>query len=260
MGYELQDYKKISMPLQQLYCMGLYLGDKKSEILIISNLLYAIQREGMELIIVKKGSDSIFESKGIQEDLSKFSSVIMLQNVMEDCIQLWDIIADETKKRNQYRDEFARKEGISQNDIGLMKACASYIRRKTKGLFIIFEDFEEFSDVLDEKYNQGFCNIFMKGKGYNYYFIGCHYPKNSMYDSLNNMQKIFLQDEFVILQGGQFNRQSLVNLPREYSDIKKVTPNHNSCIMQYQGEVYPIWMPMKQKSLESQNSDDAPII
>lgn len=260
LGYELQNYKKISMPLEQLYCMGLYLGDKKSKVLILSNFLYAIQRESMKLIVVKKSNDSIFDSKEINQNLSRFTSVTMLKNIMDDCVQLWKIIADETKKRNVYRDEFANENGISQNDIGLMKACASYIRKRTKGLFIIFEDFEEFSIALDEKYNKGFCDIFMKGKGYNYYFIGCHYPKNSIYDSMNNMQKVFLQDEFVILQGGQFNRQSIVTLPQEYTNIKKVTQNPNSCIMQYQGEIYPLWMPMKQPSLDDKHLDDAPII
>lgn len=260
LGYELQDYKKISMPLEQLYCMGLYLGDKKSKMLIINNILYAIQRESMELIVVKKNSDSIFESKEMAQSLSCFTTVTILKNVMDDCVRLWEIIADETKKRNVYRNEFANENDMSQNDIGLMKACASYIRKRTKGLFVVFEDFEEFSVVLDQKYNKGFCDIFMKGKGYNYYFIGCHYPKNSIYDSMNNMQKIFLQDEFVILQGGQFNRQSIVSLPQEYVNVKKVTPNPNSCVMQYQGEIYPLWMPMKQPSLDDKYLDDAPII
>lgn len=260
LGYELQNYKKISMPLEQLYCMGLYLGDKKSMVLIISNFLYAIQRESMNLIVVKKNGDSIFDSKEIVQILSRFTSVTMLKNVMDDCVQMWEIIADETKKRIVYRDEFANENGMSQNDIGLMKACASYIRKKTKGLCIIFEDFEEFATALDEKYKKGFCNIFMKGKGYNYYFIGCHYPKNSIYGSINDMQKIFLQDEFVLLQGGQFNRQSIVPLPQKYANIKKTAHNPNSCVMQYQGEIYPIWMPMKQPNLVDKHSDDAPII
>lgn len=260
LGYELQDYKKISMPLEQLYCMGVYLGNKNSVAYIISNFLYAIYREGMELILVKKSSNSIFDSKELKQSLSRFIFITILKNTLDDGMKLWDIIANETKNRSVYRDEFADENGISLDDIGLMKVCASYIRKKTSGLFVIFEDFEEFSDILDEKYKKGFCNIFMKGKGYNYYFIGCHYPKESMYGTLNDMQKIFLQDEFVILQGGQFNRQSIVELPQQYINIKKATPNPNSCIMQYHGEVYPIWMPMKQFNSDDAELDLAPII
>lgn len=259
-GYELQDYKKISMPLEQLYCMGLYLGDKNSIVQIISNFLYAIYREDMELVLVKTSGSSIFDSKEMGQILSRFTFITILQNALDDAMKLWDIIADETKKRSVYRDQFANENDISLDDIGLMKVCASYIRKRTKGLFVIFEDFEEFSDILDEKYKKGFCNIFMKGKGYNYYFIGCHYPKKSMYGTLNDMQKIFLQDEFVILQGGQFNRQSIVELPQQYINIKKATPNPNSCIMQYHGEIYPFWMPMKQLGVDDEQLDLAPII
>jgi len=260
LGYELQDYKKISMPLEQLYCMGLYLGDKTSFVQIISNFLYAIYREGMELILVRKSGNSIFDSKEMEQILSRFTAVTKLQNTLNDGMKLWDIIADETKKRCAYRNEFANENGISSDDIGLMKVCASYIRKKSKGLFVIFEDFEEFSDILDKKYEKGFRNIFMKGKGYNYYFIGCHYPKGSMGEALNDMQKVFLQDEFVILQGGQFNRQSIVKLPQQYMNIKKATPNPNSCIMQYHGEIYPLWMPMKQLDIDDEKLDLAPII
>ena len=81
-----------------------------------------------------------------------------------------------------------------------------------------------------------------------------------MYKALNEMQKTFLQDEFVILQGGQFNRQSIVELPQQYANIKKATPNPNSCIMQYHGEFYPLWMPMKQLNVDDGQLDLAPII
>ena len=259
-GYELQDYKKISMPLEQLYCMGLYLGDKNSIVQIIGNLLYAIYREGMELVLVKKSSNSMFDTEEMGQDMLKFRFAAKLRNTLDDAMRLWDIIAGETKKRGVYRDEYANQNGISPGDMSLMKRCASYIRKRTNGLAIILEDFEEFSDVLDEKYEKGFCNIFLNGKGYNYYFVGCFYPQKSMYKALNEMQKTFLQDEFVILQGGQFNRQSIVELPQQYANIKKATPNPNSCIMQYHGEFYPLWMPMKQLNVDDGQLDLAPII
>lgn len=257
LGYELKEYKKLSMPLEQLYCMGLYLGDKKSSTFPVRNILYAVQKEEMELVVIKKNDGSMFEFKEIEQRLSAFSSVLMFQNTKEDGMRLWDLIAEKTKKRNVHRNEFAKEHGISLNDPGLMKACAAYIRSLEKGIFIIFEDFDEFVHLLDEKYKAGFYNIFKKGKGYHYYFMGCFYPANSMFGSVDEMQKSFLQDGFMVLQGGTFNRQSLVELPQKYMDIKGVTQNPNSCIMQYQGAVYPFWMPMEPLEQDSMASYDA---
>ncbi len=260
LGYEMRSFRKISMPLKQLYCMSIYLGNRKSVLQIISNFLFAVQRENMNLIVVKKKEGSVFDSNELRQRLTGFAVVTILENISRDCVQLWNILAKETGKRKKYRDEFADQNGISQTTPDIMTQCSSYIRTKTKGLFVFFEDFAEFSDVADETYSQGFCEIFSKGKGYNYYFLGCYYPAENGYERKNNMQKAFLQDGFILLFGGQFQNQSLISLPMEYRNVTKISKNYNSCLMQYQNELYPLWVPMEQKNENNRDPDDAPII
>ncbi len=52
----------------------------------------------------------------------------------------------------------------------------------------------------------------------------------------------------------------IVVVTLQYINIKKATPNPNSCIMQYHGEIYPFWMPMKQLGVDDEQLDLAPII
>ena len=260
LGYSVTDIKKISMPLKQLYCMSLYFGNKNSIPAIMQNYLYAALRDEMHLFIVKRCQNSVFDARVLQELLQSYSHISFFQSTEEDGTRLWKEMYELICQRKEIRNEYCDAQGISRTSSESMRLCFSYMQSRTYPLLVIFESFLDFCKNVNKEAESVMEKIFQDGRGYNYYFAGCYYPDDASSISINPMHSAFNSEGFALLYGGQFHRQGLLSLPMEYRNITKPLKTNQSCVMQYHGELYPLWMPCENEDVSGVDPDEADII
>ncbi|MFQ7789173.1 MAG: hypothetical protein ACLRIP_14640 [Blautia massiliensis (ex Durand et al. 2017)] len=54
-----------------------------------------------------------------------------------------------------------------------MKKCFHYMTERTCLVMTVFESFRDFCTVIAQDAKDVLENIFINGRGYNYYFMGC---------------------------------------------------------------------------------------
>lgn len=259
LGYSVQDIKKISMPLKQLYCMSVYLGNIKDAPTVLKNYILAALRDHMQLFIVKRMSNSVFEKSSLQQMTEKKEEITFFECTQEDgnrlCMKIYELICARKLIRNEYCDA----NHISKTGSETMKMCFNYMKSKTWPVLVIFESFRDFCSCVPQKAQEMMQKILEDGRGYHYYFLGCYYPDDAGALAVNTLHNAFNKDKFTLLYGGQFHRQGLVSLPMEYRNVTRILKKRGSCLLNYHEEVYPLWMPGMAKELY-EDPDDADII
>lgn len=262
LGYSVNDVKKISIPLKQLFCASIYLGNPSNTANIISNYLYAAINNKMELIIVKQNDNSIFEEERIKKMLSLYSSIRWYDSSLESLNRLKYIIYDMICNRKMLRNEYCEEKGLSPTGSETMKYCFEHIYSNSIPILILFENFAEccLLAAQDRQVIEFYEKVFKDGKGYNFYFIGFNYPDDSVNVKNNPAFVSFNKNALLLLYGGQYHKQSLCNLPLEYRNIIQPLKKAGACVMQYHSQLYQIWMPCYEAQQVQIDPDDEDII
>lgn len=256
LGYDLQNVKRVSIPFAQLFTAAVYFGQERAAATILNNLAMAARKNGMELLLVKRDGKSILDNCDWCEGLKVF------KNTQQSSVELCYRLIDEIKQRKVFRNEYCARNGIAPEQAKLpdsVKKASGYIRRHTRPLMIVFEDFLEFSQNLEESCFKIYQDIFQNGRGYNVYFFGCFYP-NSTAAANDLLTKEFIDTALVLLFGGQLQKQSLVTLPMELRKGGIPEMTYNQFIMRYNDGFYPMVMPCIPPREEDIDPDDRPII
>ena len=261
LGYSVEEIKKISMPLRQLYCMSVYFGNPDGRTSILKNIVTAAVRESMHLLVVCSSNSSSFETEDIQTMMKREGVVVNLLSTSEedsDCFT--DIMIKEITMRKQFRNEYCEVNHIPVSSSDAMKKSRDYIREKTYPLLIIIENYADFCKTASERCQQCMQQMMANGRGYNFYIIAGYNPDEDRSLSVNSMYTGFNPDHFVLLFGGQFQKQYLIDLPMAYRRIEKPSQQYNSFLMQYRGNLYPLVMPCGDLKKKSENPDDEDIM
>lgn len=260
LGYSVSEAKKISIPLKQLQCMTLFFGNPNGVLPVMTNYISAAVREHMHFLIVK-GHNSVFDTEAVKTFLKDSSSdVKTLTCTPEDSDRFVEFMIKEINYRKEYRNQFCEANGLSTEGKDTMKLCSSYIRENTYPLIVFFEDFSCFCKNASETCHQVMQQIMNNGIGYNYYFIACYYPDSDSELDDDSIHNSFNPDRFILLYGGQFDKQDLVSLPYSYREINKPSRQYNNCLMQYHGGIYPLMTPCGDLNKRTGDPDDEEII
>ena len=261
LGYSMTDIQKISIPLKQLYCMAVYMGNSQDIPVLMKNYLSAAVRESMQLFIVKRKENSIFDKDLLKKWTDEQQeSITFFESTAEGAEQLIWKIYELIGERKLVRNEFCEKNNLSAQSSDIMKKCFHYMTERTCPVMTVFESFRDFCTVIAQDAKDVLENIFINGRGYNYYFMGCYYPDDGAALRSDKLHTAFTRDGFTLLYGGQFHRQGLVSLSMEYRNITKTSSRPGSCIMQYHGEVYPLFTPCGTTDKKCEDPDDEEII
>lgn len=262
LGYSMDDIKKISIPLKQLFCMSIYLGNPNAVRPVLKNFIEAFIKEKMHFIIIKKNQTSIFDTEEFVQLLKPFiDQMTYFRSSIEDSDAFCKLMIQEINQRKKYRNQYCDENNLSYTGADTMQKCFYYVYENTYPLLIFFEDFEEFSENVSEMCSDAIKQIMKGGRGYNFYFAGCFEPKDMSQFSSNEIKKAYNPDEFVLLFGGQFNKQNIISLPMEFRSYNKMMKNYNSFMMKYHGELYPLFMPCGDISRKMDiDNDDMDII
>lgn len=261
-GYAIQDMRKVAIPLQQLYCMSLYFGNPTGIRPVLQNLIYSFQRNAMDLIVLRRQADTIFD--GEFERMVRLSSsgrFTLLDTAADTLPRLDDMMIEEITARNIYRDMYCEQNGIPGTDKARAKKAGKFIRSHTRPLMVLFESFGDLCRLeKDEGLIAEFSAFFSRLRGYNIYFCGCFYPDEEGNLSSNPLMKSFNRDELLLLFGGRYDKQCMISLPMDLRQFEQINPKYNRFVLRYQGKYHTMMMPCGKLELEPEDPDEAPII
>lgn len=266
LGYSLRDMKPVAVPLQQLHSMSLYFGNTDGIRPVFKNIIYAAEFNKMNLLVVKKAYESIFETDEISDYLEKnFSGNINYYDSTQDGLELLkDKIMQEIAERNVYRDKFCEENGIPNTLKDRVRKAEKYIRANTTPLLIVFEGMGDICrlertekiQVLEAVFQQ----FFDRTKGYNMYFLAGFYPEDRDVNT-SLFKKSYNKQEFSLAFGGRYDKQCVIDqLPIDFRTMDKSNPKYDRFILKYRDEIYTMRMPCGELTVAEIDPDDAPII
>ena len=257
LGYSKQSHKAIALPLRQLTMLSIYQGNDEGIIPILKNFLLAIKKEHMNLWFVRKSIDSKWENcliditQGFGEDSSIIESK---QPILE---QLWHDLAEEISIRIDLRKKYCEEQKIGSDVEEIIERSWNYMLRETQPLILVIENYADFCLVLDEVSVMVFDKLFHLIKGLNVYIIGFFASDDSKEVRSNYLYSGFNTEETIMLFGGAFEKQSLIELPEEAKQAQKKIP-FNLCIMKYRKSFHILSMPcgeIKQSNVDTDSQD-----
>ncbi len=254
-GYSKATMLPVAIPLQQLDCVSLYFGNPKCISPVFSNLLTAAEINRMDVIVMRRSGDSVFDKTTKGNVLSGFTgNCRVLDCTFENAQELQKQLLQECSERNVYRDEYCRNNGMQPQ----AKRAAKYIRAHSKPILVVFENFNDFCSLeMDEAAVETFKVQFQKTFGYNIYFVAAFYaaetPKNSA------LLKSFNSREFALLYGGRYDKCTCVPISYELQKVTVVDKDIHNCVMKYNEAFSVLSMPCVEVE-EEEDSDEAPII
>ncbi|MCQ2520919.1 MAG: type VII secretion protein EssC [Lachnospiraceae bacterium] len=263
LGYQLKDMKKVAMPLQQLTCMAMYFGNPLGIRPVFENMMYMAEQNNMEVIVLKKNSDSVFASYGDKKAIH-VNNASIYDTSQETIEMLHERIIKEITDRNVFRDEFCQNNGIPATDKNRVQKAYKYIKERTKPLLVVFESLGDVCRIEDTEDKQilmgNYENVFFKRlKGYNIYFMAGFYPED--YELRNqSLVDSYCSNQFGLLFGGCYDKQIIMTARTELYSRAKVEMKYNRFIMNYRDSLYSLRMPCGELLTDNGDPDENPII
>ena len=262
LGFTMDHMQPTAIPLQQLYTMGLFLGNPIGIKPVFSNLITCFLREDADVIIVRRKSDTVFNTK-LSEQLTQLfrNRCRVLDTTGEDLNTLDSMIIENISAgKKQLRDEYCEMNSIPPTDRGRTKKASKYIRERSKPLFVLLESFSDLMNAeIDDALKAEFSALFSQIKGYNVYFIGCFYPEDEN-NSINPMLRSFMKEDLALLFGGCFHKEWITAIPSEFKKMEKVNPKYNRFVMKYHNDCYKMIMPCGELVSGTSDPDDEEIV
>lgn len=254
LGYALADTRMVALPLRQTYCITIYFGNSRALMPIMSNFQHSANRDNMETIIVRKRENSCFLQAEPEAGSKSF-----VDCTREGTEQVLGRLIYEIQRRKPYRNDYCRSNGISESDTDALYLASDYIRKNTRGLLVIFESLLDFCEAIPAEKVPFYHEIFAKGKGMNFYFLGCTYPNEAERIQSSSVFKEFNKEKLILLFGGQYDKQRLISLPMEYRSLSAQSEKYNRYLFHYQGKLHAMFMPCGELTAVI-DEDDAPIL
>lgn len=240
LGYAKDSGKPIALPLKQFSTLALYFGNENGTKSILNNLLYAFQRENIELWIIKRKEKSLFDAENTDG-----ISVKNLKNA-----DFLDCNADNLNL-------------LQQALVGVIKSRKPEVRIETQNsgdeenvtigkIMLLIESIEDFVSELNPLGLLSYQTLFDKTAQNDIYVVGCFEPQDADQAAKNGLVSVF-EDNEIILFGGQYDKQTLYN----FGSISGVSDlqQFNVALMQYRKQIHPILMPCGKISKIKEDED-----
>lgn len=282
LGYCIEDHKKVAIPLQQLNHMSVYIGNNDQAELILQNILTGSIKNKMSIVFFKRQNGSNLPK--LQKEFEKNAdlSIETFECNLESVKKLIDHLNALVVERTAIRKEYCEKEAIGDwKEKESIKKWRKDMRVRTEPVMIVIESMVDFQICLDAE-TCGILKTYMDlGIGYNIYYCALYYASDAdvmerARDQIDNMYtdkeeidtrkrelrqvadtitNSFNPDKFVLLFGGQFDKQRIIRLPFKYSGMTSVLSrnDYDKFVMHYNEKLVEMRMPCG--DLESANRD-----
>lgn len=240
LGYSQQTRKAIALPLRQLSVLSVYQGNPNGFVPILSNFLLSVKNERMTLWFVKNNKKSQLQNCGIvfeQED-----AIRIISSEQKELEVLWHDLADEISERMDLRKKYCDERGIESERTVIVEKSWKYLHEKTEPIMLIIENLANFSQALDTVSMLVYDKLFHAIDGLNIYIIGFFAADDVEKIKSNYVYAGFCSAGTIMLFGGEFDKQSLIELPAEAIQTGKQLP-FNVCLMKYRDKYHVVLMP-----------------
>lgn len=241
LGFEKQSGKLVSIPLKQLSVLSLYWGNPSGVVPVISNLLYAAQKEKMEIWIIKRCTQSVFDNTGADGiNPQSIKNSDYLSCTAENLKMLRKALMNTMAEHRRFLEQYCSSQNLNFNDKDSFAKAFHALYENTTPIFLFIESVADFCLALDIVELQNFEALFNKAEQRNVYVIGCFDPDIPRTESSNILFSIFSKNN-ALLFGGQFDKQTICNLPDTLTTPQMIP--YNIALMQYRNAMYPLLMP-----------------
>ena len=240
LGYSKTNKKPVALPLKQLSVLSLYLGDAKGRIPILRNFLHAAEREQMELWIIKRSENSLFDIQTEEGGVFGQLSNVDYLACSEDNLRLLQqaLVATATQRQEIFRQHCAQRE-TKDSEQAAPDYFSVWASENVHPILLLIENVEEFSNCLSPIATMSYCNLFKNLQKFNIFVIGCFEPQKPQEINKGSLFTHFAQND-MLLFGGNFDQQALYPIPNGAA-IEKVP--HNAALMIYHNEAHALTMP-----------------
>ena len=252
LGYALQNMRQVALPLRQFSMLSVYFGNPQGISAVWGNFLYAARHNQMKVIFIKRNEGSCYET------LLPEAPFQVVDCYAAQLHQLLVELASELQIRRVLLENYCKDNqlNVRREDIYVETFC--YMAEKSVPILIMIENFSEFCASIDPVDSEAFSMLFNYARKLNIYIISGHYPNDPPISSSAEVVEVFNPDRLFMLFGGQFHRQPLDKLPREYAQLENPSA-YNKCLMRYRDQYYPVLMPCGDISAATACKDDESI-
>lgn len=241
LGYSRQTGKPIALPLKQYSLLSLYFGNPVGTVPIIKNILYAAQRENMELWIIKRKKNSIFDNRdgdGICVETLKNADCLPFST--ENVNLLQNALLGVMSQRKEFLQNYFAEHNMNDAEEDSFVRAFPALYGSSTPILVLIESVADVCSALNAFSMIGFRDLLLRAAKRNIYIVGCFDPDAPRELSNNSLFSLFSQKE-VLLFGGNLGNQTLCVVPDSLKAIKHLP--YNVALMQYHAQSYSLLMP-----------------
>lgn len=185
LGYNLENGKKVAVPLQQLKSISLYFGNMDGVVLPLKNLLYSAKWNSMDIRVVRRCKNSVFDTVDNFEQIDSENRIVYYNSSVRDLAKLNDDLISVTAERTGIRKKACEDLNIGNEledwrNPNAIKKWRKIVRSETTAIFVLFESMVDFQLALTPELVGKFQTIFKMCEGYNIYFGACFYAEDQV--------------------------------------------------------------------------------
>ena len=260
-GYSLLTAKPVVLPMKQFSMLKVYFGNTDSTVPITRNLMQWALAEEMDILLLTRKEDSVFESDPALMAYtagSEGTAITRLTMSADDTDRSWNILTEEILRRKEILTGYCTQNGLDQKDQNIAQLTWAFMSSHTKPYLIFCERFYDYCMAMSKTGTEVMPTVLSLLRQYNMYLVGGFYPGDGDRLTTNAVMQSFAKEEYVLMYGGSLDNQGLVKLPMEYARNKEAFP-YNKCLMDYRGKLQPILTPCGKQEEEAQEEDDRDI-
>lgn len=257
LGYFKQN--PVALPLKQFSALSVYLGNPQGTVPIMSNFLYAAQRERMEILAVCRCESSIFtgEAEGAGEAAARKDVTLYAPNEEQGTLLL-DEIMKHMNVRKKLLTDFCQANDLDEKNKDELARAAEYVRSHTTPILVFIENLADMVSNLDMMSEMLLDGVFKGMWQYNMRVIAFFEPKDEKRCQESVLYNGYALNGHMLLFGGRFDKQKFCAVPMDGEKAKELL-QYNLAVMRYNDDCYPLLMPCGEIRVEEIPEDDRSI-
>lgn len=239
LGYDEKTRKPVLLPYRQFNYMTLFLGNNECANVIFKGIIQSLVLSNFEVTFIKRAKNSF------SKELSDSFPELKIKECNTESLDSWmcELLGEYQNDYYSIIHQFCEKEGVSYTK----KDTFSYMFQNAKRKAIFIENLFDFADNLDQNpeesmaYSQAFIEkVLFAADRYNTFVFWGIEPKDiKVLQSSYIFSK--LNKDIVLLFGGEYDRQNMVNIPRTM--LADSSGDSDECIMFYRNKIRKLYFP-----------------
>lgn len=256
LGYSKKDGKPVSIPLKQLSCLGVYIGNSAGKVPLMENFLYAAKIESMQTIVIKKSMESFFDSPSKPEMRSDIRIIEPTEKTLD---LFWNELVAVMNERKAIIDEYCFSHGLDNNDPGAYQTYYKHLVSNSKPIMLLIENYSNFCNRVSSIGELVYDKLFSIAQRRNIYVIAFFGPSEEVNPEKRLLLSRFNENDHFIMLGGNFDKQTICTSEvLNQSSLSAQLP-YNLGVMRYKGGFYPLLVPCGEMTSQSIDEDDCDI-